>query len=384
MRATAHTVLFFLIMLLASSCSVGVSLDRSGGAPTYEDGDPLGDDDDDDAGGDDDDASGAGILNLDPAPDSTGHHYRTPLSATFTEVAGGTAITLFDAYGAVVPTELSWNADDTRVWIWPQPRLEPDSDYSVEIVIGGQLLNYAFATSRVGLLDDDVDPTGAVYSLGFESLRVLSPSGLGTNTQPASDVSPLVQIGEASPSATSLSFGLGHDDAGNWFQDECATAGPIQTSGALTTRDALISGAPGLLAFPLGDAWMELELADLAFDVSPDGESLVEFEVSGWLREASLNALLGSESGCELVASASESVCETCPDSGGVCLWTDLVGISGTQVPVQLDAAFVPEEAACPEGSPSYPGCATQGAGTGGWLALLLAGLALRFRRRAA
>ncbi len=384
MRAHAHLVLL-LLALAASGCARALSLDRAdGAAPAYENSDPLGNDDD--QAGDDDDGGGSvdvGILNLDPAPDASDHHYRAPISATFTESAIGTSITVVDESGATVPIELSWNADSTRVWIWPQPRLTPDRGYSVELLLGGQLLAYSFRTSRVGLLDPGTELQGATYALDLRAMRLLSPEGLGSNVQPSAEASPVIHIVDADPYSTQLEFGLGYGDAGNWSQDSCAVSGAVTTDGSILRDAAYVAGDVDILGFPLGGASVQLEQASVAFDIEPDGEGLVALGLSGWLKEASLGALLGSDAACELVASSASDSCAPCPSGSGLCLWVDLDGVRGDRIGLQLDTELLPDGDGCPEGLTAYPGCSLGDRSGGTWIALLLAALGVAFRRRA-
>lgn len=373
--------------LFGMACSTSSGLNRTGGdsAPEYHAGDPLGDDDDD--GGDDDeqtDTSGPGVLNLDPSPDATDHHYRSPLSVTFTAEASGTSITIYDSEGSTLPTEETWHDDGSRVWIEPQPRLDPDSNYAVEIALGGQVLAFEFRTSRVGLLDDEVDIAGAVFSLDLSTVTVSSPGGLGSNADPLASRVPLLQLGDAIYGGTSLKLGLGTNDAGDHTQDLCSPVGSVMADGGVTLDQALVTADVELLAFQLGDATVELEQALLEFDVLPAGEGLTQLGIAGYLRATSLNTLLDTDAACELVAGSSTGVCELCPLGDGECLWTEFGGISGDRIELALDTEAWPEVDGCPEGTTTFLGCSTQGEGGANLLALLFSAIVLGYRRRSA
>jgi len=374
--------LFLLVILLMAGCSAS-PLARGGA--DYEESDPLAGDDDDAATGDDDDTTedGTRILNLDPSPESVDHHYRTPMSAAFNDNASGTGISVTDAYGVAVPLDVTWNADFTRVWFDAVPSLQPDSWYDVSIEVGGQSIAYSFATSEVGLLDEELDLAGRVYALHIGDLTLVDPTGLGNDALPDTSSTLLMQVSVVDGDALSLDIGLGIDDAGNINQDLCAATGPATSSTPFTLDEALLSGGFDSLSFPLGAATVTLEDASFAFDFLPAGDGIAELGIAGWVRAESLWELFGTEAACDLVLDVSEGACETCPSGDGLCLWTELTSVQGDLAPIDLEPVGPSQADACPEGATSFLACSTQGAG-GGWLALLLGTLAVGFRRRVA
>jgi len=375
---------FLVLLLVLSGCAPGdLALRAGGGAPNYEESDPLGDDDDDAAGDDDDDTGyGPEVYNLDPAPGSSDHHYRRPLFVVFNGEAAGTTISVLGPEG-IVPTALRWSEDGSRVWIHPEPRLAPDSEYTVTIGLGSQNQSYSFATSRVGLLDEGVGLTGGVHALDVTDLEVQSPAGLGANTELYAAGSLLLGVGDVEPSSgVPLTLGVGAEDGGNWTQDSCSVAAPVQAEEGLELTDALVQGSVNLLSFTIGDAPIEIEGAAVEFDFLPDGEGLSELSLSGWVTEESVEALLGTDSGCELVEGSSEAVCVPCPSEDGLCVLLELGGIHGTRVDVDLTPVTPAELDSCPDGPTAYLGCSSSPGGASG-LALLFAFAGLALRRRA-
>ena len=388
MRSILPTLVLLLLGLLGAGCAEQ-SLARAMGneaPPEYEADDPLGGDEADYGSGDDDDdddgVEAPDIYNLDPAPDSVTHHYRRPLSVVFTEEASGTSVTITGPTGAPVPTEMSWSDDGSRVWIHPQPRLEPNTEYGVFIGSGGQPLGYRFTTSPIGLLDEGVELGGRVYALDLDGLELAIPSGLGSNTDLAAAGSPLLQIGDAADGQATLSIGLGFEDDGNWNQDACAEAGPVSADEDITLTEALLTGEPDVLTFPLGGALVQLEEATVAFDVLPAGDGISELALDGWLRLDSLDALFGTDAGCELVSALEGTGCEPCPSGDSQCVYVSLGGVSGLEVDAELTPVTSAELDACPQGPTAFLGCSAAGAGSGSLVALLLASVAVGFRRR--
>ncbi|MCO4768660.1 MAG: hypothetical protein KDA24_01425 [Deltaproteobacteria bacterium] len=362
-------------------------LNRSGGeaAPEYDGGDPLGDDDD--AGNDDDDDATdtegiPQIYNLDPGPGTLTHHYRLPLSIVFTDEAAGTAIAVYGPDGLTVPTETVWVEGGSRAWVHPEPRLEPNTEYTVAVGLGAAPLSYTFSTSPIGLLNPGVELSGRVYGLDTSAMTVVAPLGLGSSSDfaPAGDT--LLQIADVGDPSVVLNVGLGVDDAGNWSQDVCAAAGPAVIEGDLGIEAALVSGGGDLLSFSLGGAEVLFEDPLLEFDVLPFGDGVSELELSGWLRVSSLNELLDTDSACEMVDALDAGACQSCPVGDGLCVWTELRGGNGVETDTTLLPVGPSELDACPEGPTKFLGCSTHGARGGGLLALALASLGIAFRRR--
>ncbi len=379
------TLIALLLALLTGCAGADMALRSGGAAPDYEEGDPLGDDDDDAAGDDDDGTPNYGpeVYNLDPAPGTDDHHYRQPLLVVFNGEATGTSITVLGPDG-VVPTALRWGNQGSRVWIHPEPRLAPDSEYTVTIGLGSQNQSYSFSTSRIGLLDEGASLTGSVYALDLAGLSLASPSGLGANTELYAAGSLLLAVGDVEPSSgVPLTLALGTEDGGNWSQDACAVAAPVAAEEALELSDALVSGSVNSLSFTVGDALVEVEDADVEFDFLPDGAGVSELEIDGWVRESSLEALFDTDSGCELVEGLSEAVCAPCPSEDGLCVEVSLGGIHGARVDVELSPVSPEQTDSCPEGPTAYLGCSSSPAGASLW-AVLLALVGLLGRRRLA
>lgn len=377
MHRLSPLALLALLTLLTGCADSLVA--RAGGEPDYSESDPLaGDDDDmatgddDDIPGDDDDDDGVGLVNLDPAPGSSDHHYRQPLLIVFDTEASGAEVALADDYGVAVPHTLEWNDARTRVWIHPVSWLEPDSTYSVSIALGSLQQSYLFSTSHVGVLDVEPESlVGSTWGLQLGDARVLAPSDLGAASTFELAGAPLLGLQAVSPSV-SLEMGMGVEELDTWSQDGCSTAGAVDTPFELD--GSYLSAAPELLTLHAGHTSVTLEAAWVATDVLPDGSGLAELELSGWLHESSLGDLLETPYPCEALAAGSSSACEPCPSTVGSCVWVEVDGVSAVEVQVELESVSPSEVDACPEGPTQWIGCSASGArGTSllGWLLLL-------------
>lgn len=370
-----HRLFSLALLALLTGCADSLAV-RSGGEPDYNESDPLaGDDDDlvgddDDIAGDDDDDDGVGLVNLDPAPGSSDHHYRRPLLIVFDTEASGAEVALADDYGVAVPHTLEWNEARTRVWIHPVSWLEPDSTYSVSIALGSLQQSYLFSTSHVGVLDVEPEAlVGLTWGLQLGDARVLAPSDLGAASTFELAGAPLLGLQALSP-AISLEMGMGVEDQDSWSQDACSTAGVVETPFAL--EGAYLSAEPELLTLHAGHTSVTLEAASVAADVLPDGSGLAELELSGWLHEASLGDLLETPYPCEALAAGSSSACEPCPASTGSCVWVEVDGISALEVQVDIEPVGPSQVDACPEGPTRWIGCSAAGAPGASLLAWLL------------
>ena len=369
-------------MLVLGGCSESVfrsgippQADESG--PGYRGEDPLANDDDDDAAGDDDDGTGgsdvAEILNIDPAPGSSDHHYRRPLRIAFTANAVGTSLSLF-AEGVPVPHELSWDADWTTCTMTPLPRLDPATTYTVEVDLYGQGQAWTFTTSDVGLLQSEpASLDAATFVLDTTSAAIVAPAGLGSLGASATLAgSPAVQltfVPGPDYNRFTMRSGLVTGNEGDWDQDGCASAGSVSIDDDFRREDAFFSASGDSMGFWLGSTLVEVEDAWIEGDFGPDGQSLQEVDVSGFVLASSLDSLSGTEDGCALLSDLLGADCVPCPQADGQCAWFDIEGLSGARSDAQIDDV---DGGACSEADVTvWLGCSAAGQGAADPRALL-------------
>lgn len=387
--STLSALLVTLLAFSLAGCSESMltatrSASPDAAPPGYEGDDPLANDDDA-AGDDDDDDAGseiAEILNIDPPPGSTDHHYRRPLRVTFTEDAAGTPFGLFRD-GEPVPHDVSWDDDFTTCTLTPLPRLEPDTTYSVEVDLYGQGQAWTFTTSSVGALDREAETLdGATFVLDTTTAEVLAPAGLTSLGASATIAgSPAVQIDFTDPGTWNrftLQAGLVTAAADTWTQDECANAELLSVEDGFQRSDALFSAAGDSMSFYLGETLVEVEDAWLEGDFAPDAQTLVEVDLSGWVRADSLDGLAGGQDACSMLAELLGAECVACPQTDAQCAWFEVEGLSGTRT--ELDIQDIDSDS-CPDTPTAWLGCSA--AGASGAPALLLIGLlGIAVRRR--
>jgi MYXO-CTERM domain-containing protein len=355
-----------------------------GSPPDYNGEDPLADDDDDDASGDDDDDGAGGdvaeLLNIDPAPGTDTHHYRRPITITFTADASGASFDLF-ADGAPVAHELSWNEDWTACSLDPLPQLEPDTTYTVEVELYGQGQAWTFSTSSVGLLQiEESTLNGSTFVLNTSSASVVSPAGLtslGANADISGALALQVQFSDTVDwSRFSAVAGLVSESGDDWEQDLCAGAQAVGVEGGFQRERAFFSASGDELSLYIGSALVQAEMAWIEGDFGPVGTTLVEVQASGWLRAESLDSLAGGQDGCDVLDELLGASCQQCPLTDGQCAWFDIEGVTGTRTDLGLEDVEATDFDACDEGGTEWIGCSTAGGSAPGpRLLVLLAGL---------
>jgi len=367
--------------------------------------DGSGDDDDDDQSSDDDEqpggASDGSIVALDPSPDSTSHHYRRPITITF----DGTAT---DAMVRVVgPSEESqehelpllqvWNSAGTSLEVLPAGFLLPDSLYRVSVEQNDSVMEYSFTTSSVGRpLDSDVVLEGLTYGIVLNEGVVVSPMGLASfvATIPAS-LSSLWQFHDMETSSgLSIDTGLAVvQDDGSSLQDVCTpTAALLPAYTGVSLEQAFFSNAPNSFSFWLGDRALQLEEAVVEGDFFPDGSSIEEVSVRGWLVGESLAQLVPAdpegtssiENSCRWLEEYLEASCAPCPSGAEGCLWLHVRSLHGELRTTPLNPVQSAQSTACDEAPPadSVLSCSMGGERRlpSAWLLLLPAGFLLRRR----
>jgi len=316
-----------------------------GGASDDDDDDDAGSDDDDDLGGDS--QSEVAIVALDPEPDSSGHHYRRPITITFDGDASGTMVRVVGPSEESDEHELpllpqQWSENGTRLEVLPSMFLFPESLYRVTIEQNDSVLEYSFTTSSTGLpIDSGVTLDGRTYSVVPADGVAVSPPALGTLLSASSPgLTWLWQLHlDASADELSIDTGLASVDGAQVAQDACTpTTGLLPAGVGLTLSDAYFANSPDRLNFWLGDGLLELEQAEVSGDISPDGSSLEEVAVSGWLVTGSLAQLIGDDlvgstasvSPCNWAKEQLGVSCETCPSGGQGCVWVHVASLSGS------------------------------------------------------
>jgi len=390
--------------------------------PLYRGSDPFADDsesappgtsdDDDDASSDDDDVAGGGtaseavILELEPAPDSTSHHYRRPIAITFDGDGSGSTVRIVGPNASNAADEVAllpqqWSADGTYVEILPAAFLAPESLYRVAIEQSGSILEYSFTTSDIGRpLDAGVSVETLTYSIGPGSGVVISPVGLAPMLQalPA-ELSWLWQFHSDSATAgsdLSIDTGLGSALSSGMVQDSCTPTSELLSSGlGLSLEDAYFSNAPGLMSFWLGEGLLQLEDALVDGDFAPDASRVEEVSVRGWLDSASLAQWVDSDpvspgstasSPCDWLEYEMGAACETCPSGQEGCIWVHIASLSGAVAAVPLESVEVDAITPCDDDADAFTSALSCSLGAGrqlpaAWL-LLLPGVLLLLRRR--
>lgn len=377
------TLLAMTAMLAIAGCAdealnLAIPPQARADGPDYNGEDPLADDDDDDMAGDDDDGGGsdvAELLNIDPAPGSSDHHYRRPITIAFTSDASGVSFGLFSS-GGPVDHEITWNTDWTLCSITPLPRLEPDTTYSVEVDLYGQGQAWTFTTSSVGLLQiEQATLDEATFALDTSAASVLAPAGLAAlNSTAAFSGTPAVSFLFSDPGTWtrfSMRTGLFAEGGETWEQDFCAGSEAIDVDDDFQLERAFFTASGETMSFYLGSTLVQAESAWIEGDFGPTGETLVEVQMSGWLASESLDALTGQD-GCGLLGELLSTTCEPCPSSDGQCAWFSVVGLSGARTDVPLEEVSASTIDNCDGGGTTWLGCSSAGGGAPSPQVLLL------------
>jgi hypothetical protein len=257
-------------------------------------------------------------------------------------------------------------------------------------------MEYSFATSSIGgPLDPDVVLDGRTYGIVLNEVVAVSPVGIASllATIP-SNLSSLWQFHSVGAgSELAVDTGLAVLQGEGVVQDACTpTHGLLSAADGLTLDDAYFSNAPDLLTFWLSDRRLEFEEAIVDGDFSPDGSSIEEVSVRGWLASESLAQLVPAdssgtnsiESGCLWVEEHLAASCVTCPSGGEGCLWVHVRLLSGELQATPLTPVPVAATAACDEDDSLHSELSCSMGGDRGlpaaWLLLLPAALLLRRR----
>lgn len=417
-------LLVVLLPLLLVGCSLALESGESD-APQYRGTDPLGEtandsdgslqgdddddaaSDDDDVGGDDDDAptgggvGGAAVVALDPAPDSSDHHYRRPVTVTFDGDGSSALFTLVGPGEQGTQQELpllpaQWAEGGTEATIYPSAFLRPSSDYFVSIEQNDSVLEYSFSTSSIGTpLDAAVGLEGMTYSIVPSQAAVVAQAALAhllAGMSP-SFVWQWQFHSVQGHSELSVETGAAVLDVGVADTDWCTPTSSLLPQGAaLTLDEAYFSGAVDSASFWLGDARIELEQVEVDGDFTADASSIEEVQLQGWLDSSGLASLLPLDSSlsgapptpCEWIQQRLEASCESCPSGVGECVWVHVESLSGVAQSQPLEPVDLNDSAHC-DGDDAFASsvsCAMSGAEVRPGLVWLLPPIVLLLRRR--
>jgi hypothetical protein len=377
------------------------ALQARGGGAEYDDGElpPLapGDDDDDAAtSADDDDATNdddsdpnyaLDIVSIHPEPNTDTHHYRQPIVVGFNGYAAGVGVQVSNEDGDTLATIDTWNDDFTELTIQPYELydgsafMQADHRYEVGVDIASTSLSWAFSTSTVGSQVIDTDGLqGNTYAVDFSAARSTTTVLLADLIRQVQGPTWLWQI-DLSEGNIDFNSGVGTEDetdSDGFNQDLCAATGLV--GGADADVDLVynpyFASAPGDFKLWLDGVQIYFEEGWIDGDFLDDGTQLVEVGFRGWLREDSMEPLVGTNA-CSLLASHADLACEPCPSGAGQCAWVDIAGVSGVQTGLEL--APVDADGDCADDEPmTVLTCSAAGRSTGLWLLLPLAVLIRR------
>ncbi len=333
-RASFPAVILVALALLGVGCSdlelSGLNRGDSDSAPpAYEGDDPLDSSDtsgsgntstdDDDAGGEPtdgvDETEGVPkLVETDPAPDSTEHHYRAPLSVTFDGNALGAEVVLEGpvdtetGVSEILPTTGEWNDSYTHLVVRPTQKLEPLTTYSVIVELAGAAYGYGFTTSDVGTpLVDDSTIDGQTYALSLDPISVYSPSGLEAFLAPLGSGALWLLNVQMAPGDVEMGVDLAPTlplseedvEVGASEQDPCSTVTAVGgIEAAVSWSNPYFSSGAQLFELELGEHTLLLEEGLLDGDFTPDGQGMSNVGLQGWLRAESLGSMLGDSTVC--------------------------------------------------------------------------------------
>ncbi|MBN95073.1 MAG: hypothetical protein CL928_13560 [Deltaproteobacteria bacterium] len=321
----------------------------------------------------------AGVVALEPAPDSTTHHYRAPLLVTFDSDATGATVTLSGPTAGepdhVIPTDVRWNDLNTVASVHPGVFLLPSSSYTVTLDVGDARLDYSFTTSSVGgPLDEGASVEGRTYALSLQDASLVSPVGLSAlvSQLPSSLVWLWGVEAGAYEDELSISVAMGEGVDDGFVQDQCVDARPLGGGVASVELDrSYFSNPSGDLEILVGSQLLVLEEGWIDGDFAADATSLLQVGLRGWLRASDL-ADIAPDSGevCDWLASELTTDCDSCPSGTGRCLWVEVGGLSGTETSLELVAEADEQESEDLDDSASdggdVPGTTGDPDGTGG------------------
>ncbi len=386
------------LILLLTGCASYASRSGGSGAPEYDEG-ALWDDDDDGGGtGEDDDdgtdPEGPRVLELEPEPGSSTHHYRDPIHVRFDMSARGGDIRLFRADGPAVDADVEWSDGWDSVTLRPNSPLSPDTPYEVDIDLGGTQLGFEFSTSTVGLPPEAPEELeGRAYRLDFDDVQWSGDLAgmralLMDADMPTRWIWQVHQLAAPTVEQGRMYFDFGVADAELNAQNVCAASGRFGDPESDVSRTgAYFRTSPADMTVVIGEDPYEFESAWIDGDFTPTGESLEQVGFSGFLRVDSVDVANGNPPGttCGLMADVGLP-CVQCPSEyGGDCMFLefdhvrgvweealDLVDISQDDVESDAECDGVTPDLGCSVGSDASPASL---------LWLLPAGLLLRRRR---
>jgi hypothetical protein len=352
------------------------------------DGGNTGSNDDDECGTGDPDppADAPQVVALEPAPDSSTHHYRRPIVVTFDQPAPGATVSLYDAAGYSLPVSNRFNEDSTQLTAEPAQWLLPNSRYTASVDVGEANLEYLFDTSEVGsALDSSADVDGATFAIDFSTAESgLSPALAALMGTLGSQAAWMWQVGfDSTSQAFSVTAGLGGYDGDGLYQDLCTPTEVLATSESpVWLHDSYFASEPGPLTITVDAIPLEFEDAWFDGDFVPDGSAIVELGFYGWLKAESVEPISGSEEGCTWLNELLALQCAPCPSDVGECVWIEVDSLDAARAPVDVTEVSDSDFDGCDDEPIELLSCSAAGRSSGSLLAVLGLLLTLRIRRR--
>ncbi len=310
------------------------------------------------------------VKSLEPAPDSSDHHYRRPLNLRFT---GDASDSVFRVRGpgqdglteelTLMPAE--WSEAGTVASVQPVAFLAPDTRYQVMIERDDSMFSYEFTTSSVGTpVAADVELSGLTYDVRIHGENVASPAGLAPHLDSLSaDFAWLWQFHAGSDDAElRLETGAGLQGPEELSQDSCTpTASLFDADNALELTGSLFAAEASRAVLWLGAHPVVLQEVLVDGDFHSDATAISEVAISGWLEVGGLAPLLGaplvadggSKAPCDWVQAMLGASCESCPAGSEQCLWFALESLDGSLLDQALESVATNAPQLC-DGSDAF------------------------------
>jgi len=355
-----------------------------------DDGDGASDDDDDSTDGTEDPAppEAPAVVALDPAPDTSTHHYRTPIVVTFDRPSVGATVGLYDAAGYSLPVTQRWNAEGTQLRAEPAQWLLPGAEYTVSVDVGEASLEYTFATSDIGSpLQSGANVDGNTFAIDFSTAESTDTPALAALMGTlGTEAVWLWQVNLDSDSqAFGVTAGLGgfDDDSDGLYQDLCTATEVLATSESpVELADPYFASSPAAMVIALDGVALEFESAWFDGDFAPDGAAMVEMGFYGWLKADSVEPMSGPGEACGWLGDLLDLACEPCPSGVGECAHIAVDGMEASEATVGVDEVADADADDCGDQPIPLLSCSASGRSGGSLLALAGVLLGLRFRRR--
>lgn len=292
------------------------------GQDTGETGDPSDTADTGDTG-DSGETCDVTIKETDPEDGESDWYYRDPVEVTFSEAASTWAeVGLLDAEGAEVPATLTWNEEETRVELLPDPTFEPARTYTLWAEVCEDATEVVFETADygTGLEMDAGDLVDNTYVVDWNQVEFTEPPYLGTFISGYLDPL-LVGVVEVSDDTITLVAALGKETvAGGYKQLDPYSWWLFEESDF--SESPFFSADVSAIDFEYDDEEIPVEDFHLEATFAADGSSLGGGKLSGFIDTRPVSRLIGYDEdwACEQVAMLGIE-CEACPsDQEPYCL----------------------------------------------------------------